>query len=436
MGGVNTFGYVAGNPVQWADPLGLARLQYILIDNFGGSPNNAATNTLGVGVDPRLQHFAFYLTDIAGAPGHSLIYDPNGTFGGLNSDGAIAWDATQAGSDQWASFQQHYAGRGMVTGNWAAINNFSDTEAANLFEALAGYNPLGAQGVSCMSSEALIRNLPELPQGFYDFENFSFPTYVHFLDQPIFFVDQVPSADDVRYVASDQLPWGGLTFEAEGNDIAGNLYYSRVPHLPPSPSGVTVGRGYDLGQHTAAQIRNILLRTGFPAGNDFNLLVGAAGLRGTAAANYNNANGQALRAIELTREQQYLLFQQTYIEEHAEARRLYVNHIQGGGGPNWENLDIAIRDVLVDMKFRGDFRYVSAGNPRNHPQLSADFRNAVTQNDPAALCSVFADNQARWQQLHIANDNTSGWGVPEGRFLARGVELGGTVVAATQLNCP
>lgn len=156
----------------------------------------------------------------------------------------------------------------------------------------------------------------------------------------------------------------------------------------------------------------------------------------TAAANYNNANGQALRAIELTREQQYLLFQQTYIEEHAEARRLYVNHIQGGGGPNWKNLDIAIRDVLVDMKFRGDFRYVSARNPRNHHQLSADFRNAVTQNDPAALCSVFADNQERWQQLHIANDNTSGWGVPEGRFLARGVELGGTVVAATQLNCP
>ena len=46
---------------------------------------------------------------------------------------------------------------------------------------------------------------------------------------------------------------GLLTFRAEGNNIKGSRYYSRVLHWPGIPSqckrfgsGVTIGRGYDM----------------------------------------------------------------------------------------------------------------------------------------------------------------------------------------------
>ncbi len=130
-GGLNTFGYVDQNPIAFADPLGLARLQYIMIDNFGGNPTNPGSSTLGAGVNPRLQHFAFYLTDIAGAPGQSMIFDPNGTFAAINANGAVGWNSTVAGTNHWQSFQQHY-GNGMNTGTWAVIDDFDDNEAMEL----------------------------------------------------------------------------------------------------------------------------------------------------------------------------------------------------------------------------------------------------------------------------------------------------------------
>src|SRR5690606_34158303 len=47
---------------------------------------------------------------------------------------------------------------------------------------------------------------------------------------------------------------GQVTFDAEGNDIPGNAYFSRVLHWPGGASGVTIGRGYDMKERTQAAV--------------------------------------------------------------------------------------------------------------------------------------------------------------------------------------
>ena len=57
------------------------------------------------------------------------------------------------------------------------------------------------------------------------------------------------------------VPKGQLTFDAEGNNNKNSIYYSRIPHVPlVGKSGVTIGRGYDLSQHTKDTIIKDLTR--------------------------------------------------------------------------------------------------------------------------------------------------------------------------------
>lgn len=41
-----------------------------------------------------------------------------------------------------------------------------------------------------------------------------------------------------------------MTFDQEGLENPGKKYHSRVPHVPSSSSGVTIGRGYDMKYKT------------------------------------------------------------------------------------------------------------------------------------------------------------------------------------------
>ncbi|EKY3242707.1 pesticin C-terminus-like muramidase [Cronobacter dublinensis] len=56
------------------------------------------------------------------------------------------------------------------------------------------------------------------------------------------------------------VPFGQLTFDSEGSDIEDSLYFSRRPHVPNNKStvigrsGVTFGRGLDLGQQTTTYL--------------------------------------------------------------------------------------------------------------------------------------------------------------------------------------
>jgi hypothetical protein len=110
------------------------------------------------------------------------------------------------------------------------------------------------------------------------------------------------------------VPYGQLTFDVEGNDFEdashpSHRYFSRIVHWPGGVSGVTIGRGYDLGQQpdpktdlANAGVREPLL----------SWLVGAKGKQGQAAKAYLNNASKEIRLHTITRKQQYKLFISVY----------------------------------------------------------------------------------------------------------------------------
>ncbi|WP_162149767.1 hypothetical protein [Chania multitudinisentens] len=51
---------------------------------------------------------------------------------------------------------------------------------------------------------------------------------------------------------------GHLTFNGEGDNIRGSRNYSRMIHYPNRDiSGVTIGRGYDMGNRSQSEIFSI-----------------------------------------------------------------------------------------------------------------------------------------------------------------------------------
>jgi len=80
-------------------------------------------------------------------------------------------------------------------------------------------------------------------------------------------------------------------------------------HWPGGASGITIGRGYDLGQNknaeadlTAANIPEPLYRW----------LIGAKGLHGQAARNYLKAASAEIKRFSISRKQQHDLFMPVY----------------------------------------------------------------------------------------------------------------------------
>ncbi|PBP81223.1 pesticin C-terminus-like muramidase [Pseudomonas syringae] len=113
--------------------------------------------------------------------------------------------------------------------------------------------------------------------------------------------------NDLKWLKVDR---GQITFDVEENDIedASNpmhRYFSRKIHWLGGVSGITIGRGYDLGQRpnpeadlATAQVTELLL----------SWLIGAKGLKGQEAKNYLASASAELKAIFITRKQQYNLF--------------------------------------------------------------------------------------------------------------------------------
>ncbi len=74
-----------------------------------------------------------------------------------------------------------------------------------------------------------------------------------------------PVSDDEMDEKWLTVPKGQLTFDAEGNDVDTSIYFSRKPHIPMQrdgtvigQSGITYGRGLDIGQQTQPFVSNLL----------------------------------------------------------------------------------------------------------------------------------------------------------------------------------
>jgi hypothetical protein len=85
---------------------------------------------------------------------------------------------------------------------------------------------------------------------------------------------------------------GVLTYNAEGRDLPNDASYSRIIHWPAnqrkcatSASGVTIGRGFDLGNRTEASAFSYLTRAGIDV-DTASKIAKAAGMKRCDAMNF------------------------------------------------------------------------------------------------------------------------------------------------------
>jgi hypothetical protein len=177
---------------------------------------------------------------------------------------------------------------------------------------------------------------------------------------------------------------GVLTFEAEGQE--GGPFHSRILRVPTIRSGLTIGRGYDCKTRMAAKIESDLTSAGLDQAAA-KLLSRAAGLAGVFAEKFIDTHN--LRTFEITPEQQLKLFKAMYREELLETKCLCTKaDVQSVyGSCDWKELHPAIKEVLVDLKFRGDYtpkarqliqRHVASNDLESFYEILSDKNNWLT----------------------------------------------------------
>jgi hypothetical protein len=149
---------------------------------------------------------------------------------------------------------------------------------------------------------------------------------------------------------------GLLTYSAEGNNIPSSMYYSRKIHWPgniagcsSAASGVTIGRGYDLGSRSRSDVLFKLMAAGIPRVQAEKIAAGA-GLKYCHATEFVRANRDKIG--EISESQQLRLFEIVYPEYVTDSIRFY-NKYKKHGAVSWDNMSPRLRDVFVDMKYQG-----------------------------------------------------------------------------------
>lgn len=156
---------------------------------------------------------------------------------------------------------------------------------------------------------------------------------------------------------------GVVTFDSEGTE--GGLYHSRILHVPTESSGLTLGRGYDMKEKSTATIISDLVKAGVDA-KTAAVIGKASGKKGTAARQFIIDND--LLDFQITPLAQKDLFDITYVNEAAEAKRVCtLARIEKKYGKcDWDKLDYRIKEMIVDLKFRGDYTEESRVNIQTH----------------------------------------------------------------------
>lgn len=189
-----------------------------------------------------------------------------------------------------------------------------------------------------------------------------------------------------------KVAFGQLTFDAEGTDRAGP-YFSRTAHWPGGSSGVTIGRGYDMGQRTRLQVVRELVAAGVSL-RDASALSSASGLRGAQAERFLGHYRDNLPSI--TPEQQKRLFETiTSFETIADIKRILgkPDLISQYGEIQWEELPLEMREILFDLRYRGDYT----------PATRACIQPYIVTGDLAGLADAMSDVDF-WRQHNVPLD--------------------------------
>lgn len=186
---------------------------------------------------------------------------------------------------------------------------------------------------------------------------------------------------------------GQLTFDAEGMELPGNRYHSRVLHVPSATSGATIGRGYDMRERSSHEIREDLLSAEVSS-TEAVAMSKLAGLRGPDAEKYIDENN--LGQLEITPAQQKVLFGLVYSELEGDVIRICrkADVVERYGPTDWESLAGKVKDILVDLRYRGDY----TGSTRQKIQRS------TAQNDVDLFTKKMREKAFWVTRFHVPLD--------------------------------
>ena len=155
---------------------------------------------------------------------------------------------------------------------------------------------------------------------------------------------------------------GQVTFDSEGIDYITAVEpfrqqrypsFSRILHWPPKfSSGVTLGRGYDMGSRSSGEIFSTLRQAGI---EEYKAVIcsKASHLRGRQAGQFVKVYGPLIG--EITHTQQIRLFEIVYREKLNYAQGVYSrNSRHVTNALTWYKIDKGIRDVFVDTIYQGN----------------------------------------------------------------------------------
>ncbi|WP_244590582.1 pesticin C-terminus-like muramidase [Xenorhabdus mauleonii] len=152
-----------------------------------------------------------------------------------------------------------------------------------------------------------------------------------------------------------------LTFDAEGNDIERSSGFTRKIHWPGGVSGITIGRGYDLGQQAKADDDLTRANISEPLKS---WLVECQGKSGEEAKGKYRSAPDNIKNFHITRKQQYDLFNMAYDRLEKDVKRicekkdtLLAYHSNPNIDPEqaWNEIPQKIKVILVDLRYRGDY---------------------------------------------------------------------------------
>jgi len=156
---------------------------------------------------------------------------------------------------------------------------------------------------------------------------------------------------------------GSITWKAEGKE--GGRYHSRTLHVPTSPSGLTLGRGYDMKTKSAAKISKELIKAGVPS-KYAKIIKNAAKKKGAAATQFIVDND--LLDFQVSPKVQLALYKISFAEITKDAKWRCEKSSQARpyGTCDWNKLDYRIKEVIVDLRYRGDYKSSTMKHIQTH----------------------------------------------------------------------
>lgn len=189
--------------------------------------------------------------------------------------------------------------------------------------------------------------------------------------------------------------YGAITWHSEGAE--GGPYHSRILHVPTSASGLTISRGYDMKKKSEAIICSDLIKASVSKVHA-ETIKSCSGLSGDQAKRF--IVEKDLLDFSVSAAAQLSLFKTAYDYEAKEVKRICgkADVVEAYGTTDWGKLNSYIKDCLIDLKFRGDYR----GSCRKFLQKH------VADNDIVAFKAAM-----------IKKDNWTSFKVPADRFKRR-----------------